>query len=287
LVIDGIADKLQVKAKENIPAFTIWTGDIPKTKEIDVFDDSQEIDDEYLESVFAGEEENAPKYISEVSRSADSISDTSSVSEYIPDPNAKPGTIVALPRNYSHTSEQGYNLLNSQWIGDLISSAKSHIGHPTYDIEGTEKGNLGCASAVSMIFYRAFGVHMETGKPVKAKPTDIGSFGTKGTAVAASWFKNMNLYQKIPWKDAQPGDIINTARKEPKAGHIGVVIDVKDKDGSWAIISNSSKGFAGGGGGAVKQNYSIKKWQSVTDRNPEGTFAFRYIGPRLSPGQTA
>jgi hypothetical protein len=82
---------------------------------------------------------------------------------------------------------------------------------------------------------------------------------------------------------------MNTARNfsTNKAGHIGVVVDVKDKNGSWAIISNSSKGFAGGGGGAVKQNYSVKAWQSVTDRNPSETFAFRYIGPRLSPGQTA
>jgi hypothetical protein len=282
----------EIKAKTDMPIFTIWTGEIPQTEEIDVFDDLEELDDEYKEGVYSGEEEKmaefeSPSALEEVSSGASFISDPSSTSTYTPDPNAKPGTVVTLPKDYSHTSEQGYNLLNSQWIGDLIASAKSHIGHPTYDIAGTDKGNLGCASAVSMMFYRAFGVHMKDGKAVKAKPTDIGSFGTKGTGEAAGWFSNTSLYQKIPWQEAQPGDIMNTARREPKAGHIGVVIDVKAKDGSWAIVSNSSKGFAGGGGGAVKQNYSVKAWQSVTDRNPTGTFAFRYIGPKLSPGQTA
>jgi len=283
------ASVFEIKAKTNMPTFTVWTGEIPKTEEIDVFDDLSELDDEYNEGAYIGSEENAPEYIPEVAPGEDFVSDPSSTSTYTPDPNAKPGTVVTLPRNYSHTSEQGYNILNSQWIGDLIASAKSHIGHPTYDIAGTENGNLGCASAVSMIFYRAFGVGMKDGKAVKAKPTDIGSFGTKGTSEAAGWFKNASLYQKINWKDAQPGDIMNTARNfsTNKAGHIGVVVDIKDKNGSWAIISNSSKGFAGGGGGAVKQNYSVKAWQSVTDRNPSETFAFRYIGPKLTPGQTA
>jgi hypothetical protein len=284
----------EIKAKTDMPTFTIWTGDIPQTELIDEFDDLQELDEEYLEGGFTGEEEKmvefeSPSSIGEVSGESNFVSDPSSTSSYTPDPNAKPGTVVQLPRDYSHTSEQGYNLLNSKWIGDLIASAKSHIGHPTYDISGTDKGNLGCASAVSMIFYRAFGVHMKDGKAVKAKPTDIGSFGTKGTAEAAGWFENNSLYQKITWTDAQPGDIMNTARNfsTNKAGHIGVVIDVKASDGSWAIVSNSSKGFAGGGGGAVKQNYSVKAWQSVTNRNPSKTFAFRYIGPRLSSGQTA
>jgi len=282
----------EIKAKTDMPTFIIWTGEIPQSEEIDVFDDLQELDDEYREGVYSGEEEKnaeleSPSSLGDPSSESSFVTDTSTTSSYTPDPNAKPGTVVQLPKDYSHTSEQGYNLLNSQWIGDLIASAKSHIGHPTYDISGTDKGNLGCASAVSMMFYRAFGVHMKDGKAVKAKPTDIGSFGTKGTGEAAGWFANTSLYQKIPWQEAQPGDIMNTARREPKAGHIGVVIDVKAKDGSWAIVSNSSKGFAGGGGGAVKQNYSVKAWQSVTDRNPSGTFAFRYIGPRLSPGQTA
>ena len=292
--IEGLTDPIVVKMKTSLDTFVVWAGPIPKTTDTDTYDELGELDDEYTEGIFRGAEEKmaefeSPSGIPEVSSESNKIPETSNVSTYTPDPNAKPGTVVTLPRDYSHTSEQGFNLLNSQWIGDLIASAKSHIGHPTYDISGTEKGNLGCASAVSMMFYRAFGVHMKTGKAVTAKPQDIGSFGTKGTAEAAGWFENASLYQKITWTDAQPGDIMNTARNfsTNKAGHIGVVIDVKAKDGSWAIVSNSSKGFAGGGGGAVKQNYSVKAWQSVTDRNPTKTFAFRYIGPRLSAGQTA
>jgi hypothetical protein len=291
---------IKVKVKVSLPDFTVYLGDPPGSTVSDatglnpfgLVDDEVENPDPYEESNFSGIEESeieSPSKITEVPNSASYVTDPSSTSTYTPDPNAKPGTVITLPRDYSHTSEQGYNIINSQWIGDLITSAKSHIGHPTFDITGTENGNLGCASAVSMIFYRAFGVGMKDGKAVKPKPTDIGSFGTKGTSEAAGWFKNASLYQKINWKDAQPGDIMNTARnfKTEKAGHIGVVVDVKDKNGSWAIISNSSKGFAGGGGGAVKQNYSVKAWQSVTDRNPSETFAFRYIGPRLSPGKTA
>jgi len=296
LFLVGLPDDIQIKAGENLPDFSVYVNKIPDVvdtqltnPQTDEFSDLEELDGEYVEASFNSEAES-PIYLNEVAPNADFVADPSTTTSYTPTTtNSTPGVLVTLPRDYSHTSSQGYNILNSNWIGDLIVSAKSHIGHPTFDISGTEKGNLGCASAVSMIFYRAFGVHMKTGKAVSSKPSDIGSFGTKGTSEAAGWFKNTSLYQKINWKDAQPGDIMNTARNfsTNKAGHIGVVVDVKDKNGSWAIISNSSKGFAGGGGGAVKQNYSVKAWQSVTDRNPSETFAFRYIGPKLSPGQTA
>lgn len=129
---------------------------------------------------------------------------------------------------------------------------------------------------------------MKTGKALKSdKPSDISSFGSKGTSELAGWFSGNSLYKQISWKDAQPGDIMNTARNfsTNKAGHIGIVIDEKHKNGSWCIISNSSKGFAGGGGGAIMKNYSVKAWQEVTNRNPSGTFAYRYVGPKLSPGQ--
>jgi len=99
------------------------------------------------------------------------------------------------------------------------------------------------------------------------------------------WLSNSNLYTRVSWQSAQPGDILNTARAS-KAGHIGIVVNTKNADGSWNVVSNSSKGFAGGGGGAVKQNYSVKKWQDVANRNPSGTFAYRYIGPKLSAGQS-
>jgi hypothetical protein len=278
-----------IKVKSDITSFVVYVGKVkekdllnnPSTEEDEfIYDDSPGID-EYTESEFVGSDE-APASIPDVEPAASSIQETSTENSYDPG-NVVTGKILSLPTKYSHTSQQGFNLLNSQWIGDLIASAISHIGHPTYDIAGTEQGALGCASAVSMMFYRAFGVNMRTGSAVKSNPKSIGDFGSKGTGELAGWFSNGNLYRKISWQDAQPGDILNTARGS-KAGHIGVVINTKNNDGSWNVVSNSSKGFAGGGGGAVKQNYSVKKWQSVADRNPSQTFAFRYIGPKLSSG---
>jgi hypothetical protein len=278
-----------IKVKSDITSFVVYVGKVkekdllnnPSTEEDEfIYDDSPGID-EYTESEFVGSDE-APASIPDVEPAASSIQETSTEDSYDPG-NVVTGKILSLPTKYSHTSQQGFNLLNSQWIGDLIASAISHIGHPTYDIAGTEQGALGCASAVSMMFYRAFGVNMRTGSAVKSNPKSIGDFGSKGTGELAGWFSNGNLYRKISWQDAQPGDILNTARGS-KAGHIGVVINTKNNDGSWNVVSNSSKGFAGGGGGAVKQNYSVKKWQSVADRNPSQTFAFRYIGPKLSSG---
>ena len=262
---------------------------IGKSKEIkesgvnNTEDNFEGLSDEYTEEAFVGSEE-APIDLPDIGTAYDNIQETSSESVYNPG-SVIPGKVVTLPSKYSHTGEQGFNLLNSQWIGDIIASAISHIGHPTYDIEGTDNGNLGCASAVSMIFYRAFGVHMKTGKAVKSTPKSIGDFGSKGTGELAGWLSNGSLYTRVSWKNAQPGDILNTA-KGSKAGHIGVVINTQNGDGSWNVISNSSKGFAGGGGGAVKQNYSVKKWQSVADRNPSGTFAYRYIGPKQTTGQS-
>lgn len=56
--IDGLPSDFKVKAKEDLPIFTIWAGDIPKPREvIDKFDELSELDPEYLESGYAGFEE--------------------------------------------------------------------------------------------------------------------------------------------------------------------------------------------------------------------------------------
>ena len=47
----------EIKAKTDMPSFLVWTGEIPKTEDIDVFIDL-ELDDEYLETDFVGEGEN-------------------------------------------------------------------------------------------------------------------------------------------------------------------------------------------------------------------------------------
>ena len=139
-----------------------------------------------------------------------------------------------------------------------------------------------------MVFYRAFGVHMRDGSVVKKLPKSISDFGSEGTAALGSWFgKNPGMWDKIPWKEGKPGDVINTERGS-KAGHVGIVMNTINKDGSYDVASNSSKGFGSKGDpqGCGKLNYSIKKWQSVTDRNPLRTFCWRYKGPKLTQGQT-
>jgi hypothetical protein len=133
-----------------------------------------------------------------------------------------------------------------------------------------------------MVFYRAFGVHMKDGSKVKDIPKSIGDFGSIGTGELGSWFKkNPNMWEQINWKDGQPGDIINTERAS-RAGHVGIVLNEKDSTGSWRIASNSSKGFgsAKDPAGCGKKNFTITSWQSVTNRNPSGTFCWRYKGPK-------
>jgi LAS superfamily LD-carboxypeptidase LdcB len=52
----------EIKAKTNMPAFTVWSGEIPKTEEIDVFEDLPELDSEYIESRFTADEEQEIKF---------------------------------------------------------------------------------------------------------------------------------------------------------------------------------------------------------------------------------
>ena len=52
------ASVFEIKAKTNMPAFTIWTGEIPQTEEIDQFENLPELDEEYNETDFQGDGEN-------------------------------------------------------------------------------------------------------------------------------------------------------------------------------------------------------------------------------------
>jgi hypothetical protein len=288
-----IDSNISIRPREDFD-FKLFIGEPPVDPLLEGFDFGDEevdlslLDEEFTEAEFDAEEES-PSTIPEVEKELDSKNQGSIENNFEPG-TYTPGTIANLPRgkqSYSHTKDQGFNLLNSQWIGNLVDSAKSHLETPTFDVDGTESGNLGCAAAVSIIFYRAFGVHLKTGKPVKEKPSSLGDFGSLGTFQLSEWFQNNSLYRQIPWKESKPGDIINTARNfDPKkAGHIGIVIDEIDpKTGTYFIISNSSGGFGNSSDplGCVKKNYTIKGWQSVTDRNPTKTFSYRYIGPSLA-----
>lgn len=283
-----------IKADADVPDIKIYVGEPPKDGEFlfdeDEFDDLSLLDPEYIEVPFDAEQESPsdlgepPLIISEEEANRNISNELVNVSFNGPIPN--------IPKSPSHTAKQGYNILDSKWIGNLLVSAKAHIGHQTSDIPGTGSescgfkcnlGSLACASAVSIIFYRAFGVNMKNGKTVN-DAKDINDFGTRGTAELSGWLDNNNLYKKRDnWRNAQPGDIINTSRGSA-AGHVGIVIDQKDADGSYAIVSNSSSGFNDGGSTvrAIKLNYSVKKWEKVAKRNPTKTFAVQYVGPRLS-----
>lgn len=300
--IKGIEDGFQINAKTDLPNFSIYVGDpdkdwpkvgagdIPEDGEdFENVDGAEELDEEYVENEFIGDEE-APPNIPEVSSEFNNVSDngSSSVNNTSYSSYGNGVLLPTGPNAYSHNSTQGYNLVDSKWYGDLLTSARAHIDHPTFDIPGTERGNLGCASWVSMVFYRAFGVNMKDGKSVPAVPKSIGKFGSTGTGELGGWFgANPTMWEKIPWKEGQPGDVINTERGS-QSGHVGIVMDEKHADGTWKVASNSSKGFGSSKdpAGCGKLNYSIKSWQSVTNRNPNRTFCWRYKGPRLPQGQT-
>ena len=153
-------------------------------------------------------------------------------------------------------------------LGNIVNSAYANLNVSTRKIPGTNGGSLGCAAAVSIIFYRATGYAIAGSGAI-----------TLGTAHMWNHFekesRNSNgVWQKISnWKtESQPGDIILTSRGS-KAGHVGVVVE------GGNIISNSSGGFQGDKKGQIELNYNLNTWQSVANRNPQQTASFRYKGP--------
>ena len=148
-------------------------------------------------------------------------------------------------------------------IGSIRDSAYANVNVPTRSIRYTDNGNLGCAAAVSIIFYRATGYTIVPGKKLE--------LSTSGMWTALSTSSN---WQKIDnWQSGyKPGDIILTARGS-RPGHVGVVVD------NGNVISNSSGGFEGDRKGQIEANYTVARWKSVAARNPQKTALFRYVGP--------
>lgn len=149
-------------------------------------------------------------------------------------------------------------------IGDLKKSAYANVNVSTRAIPKTDGGNLGCAAAVSIIFYRGTGYSIVPGKKIEL-------------STGAMWDYLVNAsdrFRKIDnWKtDYQPGDIIITKRGS-RPGHVGIVVD------NGKVVSNSSGGFQGDQKGQIELNYTVSGWQSVANRNPSKTALFRYVGP--------
>lgn len=157
-------------------------------------------------------------------------------------------------------------------IGDLKKSAYANINVPTRTMSnttGTKKnsspGGLGCAAAVSLMFYRAFGVPIIPGKPIIQNATKAL---WDHLSTSSDWEMIRN------WETASdPGDVILTRTGDKGSGHTGVIVD-GDK-----IISNSSGGFNGANTGQIEMNYNIKSWRSVAKKNETKTASFRYKGP--------
>lgn len=153
-------------------------------------------------------------------------------------------------------------------LGNIVNSAYANLNVSTRKIPGTKGGNLGCAAAVSLIFYRATGYAIAGSGAITLGTSSMWNHLEKESR------DSNGVWQKITnWKtDSQPGDIILTARAS-KAGHVGVVVE------GGNIISNSSGGFQGDKKGQVELNYNLNTWQSVANRNPQQTASFRYKGP--------
>jgi putative chitinase len=147
-------------------------------------------------------------------------------------------------------------------FGDIVTSAYANVNVPTRGIPRTNNGSLGCAAAVSLIFFRATGYPLVDNKKLELSTGTMWDFLDK----SPNWTKRSN------WKsDSQPGDIIIT-RRGNKPGHVGVIVDDNK------IVSNSSGGFKGDKKGQIEVNYTISGWSSVAKRNPTKTASFTYTG---------
>jgi cell wall-associated NlpC family hydrolase len=153
-------------------------------------------------------------------------------------------------------------------IGNIVNSAYANLNVPTRKIPGTDGGNLGCAAAVSLVFYRATGYAIAGSGAITLGTSTMWNYFTKESE------KPESVWKKITnWKtESQPGDIILTSRGT-RPGHVGIVVD------GGNVISNSSGGFHGDKKGQIELNYNLNSWDNVAQRNPSKTASFRYVGP--------
>jgi hypothetical protein len=172
--------------------------------------------------------------------------------------NAKP----AANTPQSQADPQANSIANAK-SGNISNSAKNMIGTSTKEIPGTQDGKMGCAAATSMMFKNATGENILPGRSI-----------VLGTDELYSGLSKDSRFTKLDLSQAQPGDIVVTARNHNtgRAGHTGVVSE------GGRIISNSSDGFRGSARGTIQNNYSVDSWSKVTARNPGQTAVFRYKG---------
>jgi hypothetical protein len=169
-------------------------------------------------------------------------------------------------------------------IGNIEDSAWANLNVPTRGIPDTQNGNVGCAAAVSIIFYRATGLPIIKGRTKSPVELGTSALWTEFTKTnRKDWLMITNW--ETEWK---PGDIILTSRGS-SAGHVGVVVE------GGKVISNSSRSFAGDKLGQIELNYTMPgvsavgingsrlgNWESIANRNPLQTACFRYQGGFLN-----
>jgi hypothetical protein len=142
----------------------------------------------------------------------------------------------------------------------LAQSALNAVGNvSTRNIPGAGGGNVGCAAAVSIMFKNATGQNILPGRSI-----------VLGTGELYGHMSSNSCWQRVGFNQLAPGDVLVTARGS-RAGHTGIYV------GNGRIVSNSSKGFAGSAPGTVENNYNTSSWQSVINRNPSKSGAFRYV----------
>ena len=220
------ASVFEIKAKTDMPTFTIWTGEIPKTEEIDEFKDSPELDDEYTEGGYKGEEETGLTL--EVWKVQDDISNGQQ------DSDSNNGT-VGDPADIKPVS-------NFDQLINLAGKCARELGkNGRVNAENMKKGYTKgihglCPQGTQAVLYALTGIkavgsisgnadHFSFGptNPSSSKTSSFSATGyyndkTKVTQINGSW-KGTYLTDKSKW---QVGDVIAMAYTGRDYGHIQV-----------------------------------------------------------------
>ena len=216
----------EIKVKTDMPTFTIWTGEIPKTEEIDVFDDLQELDDEYIEGDYKGEEETG------LTLEAWKVQDDISNGQQDSDSNNGP---VGDPADIKPVS-------NFDQLINLAGKCARELGkNGRVNAENMKKGYTKgihglCPQGTQAVLYALTGIkavgsisgnadHFSFGptNPSSSKTSSFSATGyyndkTKVTQINGSW-KGTYLTDKSKW---QVGDVIAMAYTGKNYGHIQV-----------------------------------------------------------------
>lgn len=216
----------EIKAKTDMPTFTVWTGDIPQTEEIDVFDDIQELDDEYIEGDYRGEEETGVTL--EVWKVQNDVANEQQ------DSDSNNGT-VGDPADIKPVSsfDQLINLAG-KCARELGKNGRVNAENMK---KGYTKGIHGlCPQGTQAVLYALSGIkavgsisgnadHFSFGptNPSSSKTSSFSATGyyndkTKVTQINGSW-KGTYLTDKSKW---QVGDVIAMAYTGKNYGHIQV-----------------------------------------------------------------